>query len=265
VRILKDFAKGSLDRLGFEVKRKRPLGLRGSVFPSAPFPAQRELIRRFGRGGTAILDVGANHGQSAAAYRRQFPDADIVCFEALPGLAGELQTKFSQDSGIRIVQSAVGERRGTADFFVNELDATSSLFPRPSDGRRYYPTWAGPKHEIEVDVISIDDFVTDNGIDQIAVLKLDIQGGELDALRGAASLLGRGGVAAIYSEAMFIPHYDGAALFHEIWAYLAQFGYSLFDIYDLHRATNGQLRYGDALFVSEALRKEVLDEYPAEP
>ena len=60
-------------------------------------------------------------------------------------------------------------------------------------------------------------------------------------------------------------HYENAPLFHDISSFLSKYGYSLFDIYDLYRAKNGQIRYGDALFVSESVRSGVIDKYPDEP
>ncbi len=37
------------------------------------------------------------------------------------------------------------------------------------------------------------------------------------------------------------------------------------DVYDLHRASNGQIRYGDALFVNDAVRSDVIDAFTEEP
>lgn len=152
-----------------------------------------------------------------------------------------------------------------ATFFVNEYAATNSLLPRPNSARRYYPKMAGPKQTINVEVISIDDFLQEAGIAGVDILKFDIQGGELNALRGSESLLEAGNTALIYTEIMFIPHYEGSPLFHEIWSFLAGYNYSLFDVYDLHRASNGQIRYGDALFVNDAVRSDVIDAFTEEP
>ena len=160
---------------------------------------------------------------------------------------------------------AVAKENGTATFYVNKFDPTNSLLPRPNSDRRYYPKTAGHKETIEVEVITLDEFLKSNHIPVIDILKFDIQGGELNALHGAESLLKAGNTPLIYTEIMFIPHYEGAPLFHEIWSFLSRFGYSLFDIYDLHRATNGQLRYGDALFVSESVRNDVINKYSEEP
>ena len=87
----------------------------------------------------------------------------------------------------------------------------------------------------------------------------------MNALLGAEKLLEKEVVSLIYTEIMFVPHYEGGALFHEISSFLSGFEYSLFDIYKLFRAKNGQLRYGDALFVSSNIRSNVIDRFPDEP
>ena len=116
-----------------------------------------------------------------------------------------------------------------------------------------------PKGTLEVATISLDSFVGAQQLGAVDILKFDIQGGELMALQGATGLLRSGKTALIYTEVFFVPHYEGAPVFHDISALLAGFGYSLFDLYDLHRAGNGQIRYADALFVSSAIRQGVID------
>jgi hypothetical protein len=160
---------------------------------------------------------------------------------------------------------AVTNENGNKTFYLNDADATHSLLPRSVSGRRYYPRSAGPKGNIEVQTTTLDEFVAVHRISATDILKFDIQGGELMAMHGAQALLQSGQVALIYTEAFFIPHYEGAPLFYEVWSFLAGFGYSPFGMYKIHRATNGQIRYGDVLFVSESMRKDVINKFPEEP
>lgn len=80
---------------------------------------------------------------------------------------------------------------------------------------------ARPKGTIRVQVTTIDEFVDRQEIERIDVLKLDIQGAELMALRGATNTLRNMHVQVIYTESLFVPHYEGNALFHELWSFLA--------------------------------------------
>ncbi|MDJ0744806.1 MAG: FkbM family methyltransferase [Xenococcaceae cyanobacterium MO_167.B27] len=265
IKLMKKLIKAIVSGLGYELRKKRKPSIPGNSFPSNPFKAQRQLIKNLNKTDIYILDVGANKGQTARKYRSQFPTAEIYCFEPFPDSIAELNRKFSDDQKIHIVPKAVAQEKGIATFYVNERDETNSLLPRPSSERRYYPKSAKPKETIEVEVTNLDEFLKESNISMIDILKFDIQGGELNALHGAESLLEEKSTALIYTEIMFIPHYEGVPLFHEIWSFISKFGYSLFDIYNLGRATNGQIRQGDALFVSESVRNNVINKYPEEP
>jgi FkbM family methyltransferase len=262
MNLVKRFVKTTLSGLGLELRRTKASG---NSFPSEPFEAQYQFLNGLKKADITIFDVGAYKGQTVKQYRSKFPTAEIYCFEAFPNSIVELQKQFSGDQKIHIIPKAVAQKKGVANFYVNEFDATSSLLPRPSSERRYYPKAAGPKKTIEIEVINLDEFVMTNGISMVDIIKFDIQGGELSALQGAKSILATGNTSLIYTEIMFVAHYEKAPLFHEIWSFLSGFGYSLFDIYDLHRAANGQIRYGDALFVSKSVRNDVINRYSEEP
>ncbi|MEX2287043.1 MAG: FkbM family methyltransferase [Planctomycetaceae bacterium] len=234
------------------------------AFPSDPFEAQCRLMSGLAKSDITIFDVGANKGQTAANYRRRFPAAEIYCFEPFPESVATLQAAFSNDEHTHVVPKAVAEKSGTATFYVTKFDATHSLLPRFTSGRRYYPEWAGPKETIDIEAIALDDFIGDKRISTVDILKMDVQSGELLVLRGAQSLLRTAGVSLIYTEIMFVPHYEGSPLFHEMTSYLSGFGFSLFQIYNLHTAPNGQLRFGEAIFVSDRVRSDVIDAYPEE-
>lgn len=259
---MKKWTKTILSNLGYEVRRK---SLGAKSFPLDPFEAQLQLMKNLKRTNISIFDIGANKGKTVNKYRALFPDAEIYCFEPFPESITELQKRFADDQKIHVVSKAIDREKSIATFYVNELDATNSLLPRPKSKRRYYPKLAGAKETIDVEVISLDEFISASDISTIDILKFDIQGSELNALHGAKNLLARGNTSLIYTEIMFISHYEDAPLFHEIWSFLSNYDYSLFDIYDLHRASNGQVRYGDALFVSESVRENVINKYSEEP
>ena len=100
---------------------------------------------------------------------------------------------------------------------------------------------AAEKTKQDVETITIDEVMKLNNINKIDILKFDIQGGELMALQGAMNALQQKKISLIYTEALFVPHYENNPLLRDLWNCLEQYGYSLFDIYDMYRATNGQL------------------------
>ena len=80
---------------------------------------------------------------------------------------------------------------------------------------------------------------------------MDIQGGELLALKGAERLLSSSSVDLIYTEVEFVQLYEGQPEIYDLTKYLANFGFVLYGLYDLHAGKNGRLSWGDAIFLPQ--------------
>jgi FkbM family methyltransferase len=261
--MIRSWWKSAFRILGLELRRA---GSPPSSGDADPFYVQASLLAGLGKlTDPTILDIGAHTGETVERYRLHFADPKFFCFEPFPDSLAVLTRRYGGDPSVRVIPKAVADSPGSRIFHVNELDSTSSLLPRPKSARRYYPKNAGPKSTINVSVTTIDEFMNSEGIETIDVLKLDIQGGELMAFKGAAKMLRENRVRVIYTETMFVPHYEGNPLFHDLWSFLADFGYTFFDLYHLRRAANGQLRFGDALFIDREIRDVVVDRYQEEP
>lgn len=252
---LASLVKNVLARADIDVRRYRPL-------VRDPFAAQRFLLHDTSC--RTVFDVGAYQGEVTAQYASMFPEAQIYSFEPFPQTFEALSKKFAGNGRVHLVNTAVTSQSGSASFHVNDIPATNSLLPRPTAGRRYFPSGGKTCRKIDVPTTSLDDFCSQSQITSPDVLKMDIQGNELEALRGAEKILRTGNVALIYTEVTFVPHYESGVLFDELSAHLKDRGYSLFNFYDLHRARFGQLRFGDAIFVSERLRHDFIDRLPEE-
>lgn len=260
--ILKSLSKNMLDKLGLELRRTRPAA---GAFPGNAFNAQKEFLDKLNITEPVIFDIGAHKGETVKHYKKLFPSSSVYCFEPFPENANILRSRFSSDPSVHAFEKAVSENVGRRSFHVNENDATNSLLPRTKSGRRYFSKSAAEKTQLEVETITIDEVMKLNNINKIDIIKFDIQGGELMALRGAENALQQQKVSLIYTEALFVPHYENNPLLRELWNYLEKYDYTLFDIYDMYRATNGQLRFADAIFISKNVRSKVLDSYSEEP
>ena len=197
---------------------------------------------------TAICDVGANVGDTVHRYRTLFPAATIDAFEPFPDVHRALAARFAGDARVRNHQCAVADRAGTRRLYVNDAHVTNSLLPlNPAAA-----SWAGASAEhldrtLDVPVVTLDEFCARRGLRHLDVLKLDIQGGEGQALEGAAGLLGSGAIRLVYLEILFAPLYRGQAGFCDVSRILQQHGYELFGLYNLEYAAEG-LGWGDAIF-----------------
>ena len=101
-----------------------------------------------------------------------------------------------------------------------------------------------------VNTETIDSFCSIHKIDKIDILKMDIQGAELLALKGAIKLLEEKKIGLIYTETYFRRQYNNQPLFHEISKFLADYGYYIQDIYSPIYG-KGSIAWCDAIFLPE--------------
>lgn len=229
-----------------------------------PLQAERRLLQHIDR--PVILDAGANVGQTLEKYALAFPTARIHSFEPFPDSFERLRETAVARPPAMAYQMALGEEAGEADFHVNQAYHTrNSLLVRPKSGRRYYRDGSELPDTVRVNVVTLDEFCARAAIERINLLKLDVQGAELQVLRGGRRLLEKQAIDLIFTEIMFVPHYEDGPLFNDIHSALSNYDYSLYGLYDLIVASNGQVRYANALYLTPKFRATVLNNFPPEP
>lgn len=218
------------------------------------FPDQRELMAH--RDVRTVFDVGANNGSVVKQYRKLFPGSTIHCFEAIPELAEKIRNRFPDDPEIKVYPVAVAEAPGRRQFNVNTSVVTSSLLRSSMENiPSSYRSIQNAARVIDVECVTIDAICKSQSIPDIDILKMDIQGGELAALRGASGMLANAAIQLIYTEVWFLPFYDNQPLFGDICHFLAKFDYALQAIYNVgFSGTTGRMTWADAIFVAPQLK-----------
>jgi FkbM family methyltransferase len=215
----------------------------------------KDVATILGRDLRVILDIGANVGQSAVAFRSAFPNARIVSVEPDPGAFEQLRANTATLSGVELLQSAIGDAAGEATFYRHQFDQTNSLLPRAAGADEFVVSaeFMKPIGEITVPVTTVDAICRERGIEEIDFLKSDTQGYEMKVLDGARELLERRAIKAIYVEVCFVPMYEQQPLFQQLYDYLYVRGYRLVGIYESGYATHFYQVGGNALFIREDL------------
>ena len=131
------------------------------------------------------------------------------------------------------------------------------MFPRPTTGLKYYSESSQNIGQIEVETQTLDTFCETEGVNNIDILKLDVEGAELNVLKGASRKLTKKEIKLIFTEVMFVAHYEGGCFFHEVSDFLSRYDYKLFNLYNLKRATDGQLRWGNAIFLNPQMQARI--------
>jgi len=192
-----------------------------------------------------VVDIGANRGQFALVARRTFPTAIILSVEPLDAPAARFREVFGADPQVLLHECAVGPERKDATIHVSRRDDSSSLLPIAPSQTAVFPG-TGTAGTATVRVAPLDEFISAEQIEAPALLKLDVQGYELEALRGCETLLHR--FAHVYCECSFVELYEGQALADEVTAWLRERGFALRGVYNMHYDRSGRAIQADFLF-----------------
>jgi FkbM family methyltransferase len=189
-----------------------------------------------------VLDVGSSRGQFALFALERFPRAHLRCFEPLEASREALVGVLAAER-TTVHPVAVGKNDGSAILHVSASDDSSSLLPI---GRRQIAEFPGTEEQRteEVSVRALDTLLDD--IPRPSLLKIDVQGGELDVLKGASRCLGS--IDTVFVEASFVELYESQALATDVIVALAEHGFALTGVYGVARGRHGECLQGDFMF-----------------
>lgn len=197
-----------------------------------------------------IVDGGANIGDMTHHYQNLFADPQISAFEPIPALVKHLEKRFADDSQVTIYPYALGATNQEVEFNVNNFDATSSILNASSHNMGLCGEMVDLKEKISVPMVRLDS-VRDVS-KRIDFVKLDLQGYELEALKGFGDILANTHI--ILTEVEFLPLYDDQPLFADIDLFMRQADFNLFNLYNLYTHEDGQLYVADALYINNRFK-----------
>lgn len=163
-----------------------------------------------------IYDIGANRGKWTAVCKLYFPNSHIVAFEPIEELKNQFWEINKHSKNIRLYNIALGGSENEVKFNItSEFDSSSVLNPSINA----FNTYGVEKTKtIIVPQKKLDNFIKINNLPQPDLIKLDIQGYELEALKGGTEAMKSANF--ILMEVSFIELYDGQPLFEEIIAFM---------------------------------------------
>jgi FkbM family methyltransferase len=187
------------------------------------------FVRGFLRPGMVVFDLGANLGQyTLLAARRVGEHGRVHSFEPSHRIFGELQ--------FNVELNGLSERCTLNRLAVSDVAGVARL-SRYEEGAEVYGSLGTHQRSEasivgyeEVQTVRLDDYIETNRIDHIDFIKMDIEGAELLALRGAGRLLAQENAPTILLEMGDVNSVGFGYKSTDLWDYLEGLGYRLYSL-----------------------------------
>lgn len=189
--------------------------LDGKGYGTSTIESEVRNVRRFVSSGI-LFDVGANTGAYTRELLKQFGKSasKIYCFEPSEELV-KAHLIFN-DERVTVVNAALGRENAVGVLYGTEKTSGLNSLTR----RRLDHFGLEMKKVQDVQIITLDAFAAKNGIHQVDLLKLDVEGHELSVLGGASTLLAQKRINCIQFEFGGC-NIDTRTYFQDFWYLLA--------------------------------------------
>jgi FkbM family methyltransferase len=230
------------DALSFAAGRR---GIRRGVLPSHVHQA---TLRRTTP--DVVVDAGANRGQFSLDVVRALPSAVVHAFEPLRSEADVFEAVFAAQPNVTLHRLGLWSEAGSMAMHVSASPDSSSLLPIGATQSEIFPGTHGVGED-DVEVVRLDEVMSAHDLGPRALLKIDVQGSELEVLRGAGELLRT--FQWVYTELSLVQFYVGQPTAGAVIAHLVE---SSFELVDVTIATRhrGRAVQVDALFERQPTR-----------
>lgn len=196
-----------------------------------------------------IFDIGSHQGESIDFFQGMFPSATIHAFEPNP----ENSSKIRIREGVTINTIALSNFVGRSKFYIQSLSHMGSLLKinnKSLDSLNYAAT--ASNQESEVDVDTGDNYVVRHDIKNINLLKIDVQGSEVEVLSGFRKSLNM--IDSICVEISLYDFYSQNSSFYDIESVIREH-FLLWDILKLSKnPKNLRTDWIEAVYINKRVR-----------
>jgi FkbM family methyltransferase len=177
----------AINKFFFKKKDNNSTNKPSLIHPFTKLPLIREEVK-------LVVDVGAFEGYYALAAAQSYPNAKIIAIE--PSLKNKniLETNVEKHAGrVKVVHSAVSDSPGIGVLNITSTGAANSLYQQTAEHSRQNPHVTQIYTE-QVSMMTLDALMAEHNhadTEQIDVLKIDVEGAEINVLRGGLESLKR--------------------------------------------------------------------------
>jgi FkbM family methyltransferase len=220
------------------LSEKRKRYIKTELFQVPDTESSLLRMKKLGFNPSAAIDVGAYVGDWTRSFKQIFPEAQILMIEPQASKADCLAKVKSELGGVDLRLALLGATAQASVGFC-ESETASSVLPEAANTRP-------PTTRMAMTTL---DAITQNGrFAHPNFIKVDVQGYELEVLRGGARTLES--AEAVLMEVNLLRLHEGAPLFHESAEFMGNHGFQVYDICSLiRRPYDGAVWQCDVIFV----------------
>jgi len=170
-------------RIGWWLARNDACGL--AMISDSYETRERRFVESLLRPGMTVLDIGAHHGlYTLLASRTVGMRGRVLAFEPSPRERNSLLThlRLNRCRNVDVEGVALGSKSGRGELFIVQGRETGCNCLRP-------PNVPEPTIKVSIPIDTLDSCLQRRGIDHADFMKIDVEGAELEVLRGATGLL----------------------------------------------------------------------------
>jgi FkbM family methyltransferase len=223
------------------IKRLCPAPLKQKIKLACGAPdtdACLAAMKRRGFDPRIAIDIGAYTGEWTLSLRQLFPATRVLMIEPQAARQARLEALAQVHDGVDFAPVLLGSAAAKAVTFFQSETASSVLRDPGNGGAR----------AVEMEMTTLDAVTRGTHFQRPDFLKLDVQGYELEILKGAEHVLAS--VEAVMMEVNLIAVYEGAPLADEVVAFMAARGFRVYDVCTFfRRPLDNALWQMDMIFV----------------
>ena len=206
------------------------------------YTATIDVIRRkFSTSSGVIIDIGAFNADSVVYFARFLPHHRIMAFEPNPIPFAKGVVNSRPYKNIESYNLGFSDIAGEVDFYLTNDFASSSLFDPELNSELKL------RSKIKVKVETLDSFF--KTIDKVILIKLDVQGAELNILKQGKLTLKK--TKLVLTEMLISKIYKGGCNYYEVDEFLRENGFVIHSIFSSYN--NEGTKYFDVLYINQDL------------